>query len=318
MAERPSRPSPPTSISVEAQRYLAETAPIDPPEPLPGLGETEAWIRRTAERNSASIARLRPEVDALPVARVGLEVGGVTVEELRGPLARDHDEALFLDFHGGALVEGGGELAGLASAAAAVQRAGVTWAVDYRMPPLHPFPAALDDAVTAYEAACTRLPADRIVVSGVSAGGNLAAALMLRIRQLDLPSPAGLVLLSPELDLTESGDSFRLLDQIDLLAPLPVFNRLYAADTPLDDPLVSPLFGDLGGFPPTFIQSGTRDLFLSNAVRMHRRLLAAGSTAELHVFEAMPHVGFGGTTPEDAELAAAVRDFERRVLTRDS
>ena len=86
-------------------------------------------------------------------------------------------------------------------------------------------------------------------------------------------------------------------------------NLLYAAGRDLTDPYVSPLFGDFSkGFPPTLLASGTRDLFLSNTVRMHRKLRAAGVAAELHVFEAMPHGGFGGA-PEDRELAREVRRF---------
>jgi acetyl esterase/lipase len=86
-------------------------------------------------------------------------------------------------------------------------------------------------------------------------------------------------------------------------------NRLYADGHDLADPYLSPLFGDFArGFPRTFLQAGTRDLFLSNTVRMHRALRRAGIAAELHVFEAMPHGGFGGA-PEDDELNAEVRAF---------
>ncbi|MGN6620152.1 MAG: alpha/beta hydrolase, partial [Sphingomonas sp.] len=79
----------------------------------------------------------------------------------------------------------------------------------------------------------------------------------------------------------------------------------------LADPYLSPLFGDLRGFPPTFLQTGTRDLFLSNTVRMHRTLRKADVEAELHVFEAMPHGGFMGGTPEDYEVEAEIRRFIR-------
>lgn len=75
------------------------------------------------------------------------------------------------------------------------------------------------------------------------------------------------------------------------------------------DPHLSPLFGDLRGFPPTLLQSGTRDLYLSNAARMHRALRAAGVPAELHVFEAMPHGRFFGGAPEDAELDRELKAF---------
>jgi acetyl esterase/lipase len=89
-------------------------------------------------------------------------------------------------------------------------------------------------------------------------------------------------------------------------------NLLYAAGHDLSHPYLSPLFADVSGFPPTFIQAGTRDLFLSNAVRMHRKLRAAGVDAELHVFEAMPHGGFGGA-PEDIEMRQEIRRFLDRV-----
>lgn len=121
--------------------------------------------------------------------------------------------------------------------------------------------------------------------------------------------PAAAVLLSPEVDLTESGDSFNTLAEWDnTLSSLAAVNALYAGDHNLADPYISPLFGDFTGFPPVFLQAGPRDLFLSNSVRMHRRLLADGVRAELHVFEAMPHGMFAGT-PEGDELVNAIREF---------
>ena len=101
---------------------------------------------------------------------------------------------------------------------------------------------------------------------------------------------------------------------------MPVF-LLYADGHDLTDPYLSPLFGDLTGFPPMFLQSGTRDLLLSNTVRTHRRLLAAGVPTELHIFEAMPHGNFGGNAPEDHELVgilgrAALTKSEHRSLLR--
>jgi acetyl esterase/lipase len=113
-------------------------------------------------------------------------------------------------------------------------------------------------------------------------------------------------------DLTESGDSFHAnlgLDSV-LTSSLMETNLLYADGHDLADPYLSPLFGDFSkGFPPTFLQAGTRDLFLSNAVRMHRALRAAGVPAELHVFEGAPHGLFFGTAPEDEELDREARRF---------
>jgi acetyl esterase/lipase len=88
----------------------------------------------------------------------------------------------------------------------------------------------------------------------------------------------------------------------------------YAAGRRLDDPDLSPLFADFSkGFPQTFLQAGTRDMYLSNTVRMHRALRHADVPAELHVFEAMPHAGFGGGTPEDEDMALELQKFLRRV-----
>jgi acetyl esterase/lipase len=188
----------------------------------------------------------------------------------------------------------------------------ITWAVDYRMPPRHPYPAALDDCLTVYRRALRERSPEDIFVGGGSAGGNLAAALLLRAKDEGMPMPTGLVLLSPEVDLTESGDTFQTLLGIDhVLRPLMQVNLLYANGHDLSEPYLSPLFGDVTGFPPTFLHSGTRDLFLSNTVRMHRKLRAAGVEAELHVFEGMPHGGLGGA-PEDIELGMEVQRFLER------
>ena len=193
-------------------------------------------------------------------------------------------------------------------------RTGATvYAPDYRMPPHHPYPVPLDDCVAAYRHVIDLHGADRVVVHGNSAGGNLAAALVLRLKAEGLPLPAGLVLETPELDLTESGDSFqtnRVLDVVlqDGLMPA---NRLYANGHALDDPFLSPLFGDFsGGWPRTLLTAGTRDLFLSNAVRMLHRLRAVGAPVELLVYEAMPHGGFFGT-PDDRRVQQDVLQFAK-------
>nr|WP_253945692.1 alpha/beta hydrolase fold domain-containing protein [Nocardioides sp. zg-DK7169] len=264
---------------------------------------------------AAALAAARPVPGEVRATR--REVAGVTTYELVPGHLTDPDGApVVVHLHGGAFVSGGGDLARAGALATAARRDAVTWAVDHRMPPDHPFPAPLDDCLAVYAAALERHDAARVVVHGFSAGGNLAAAVLLRARAEGLPMPAGLVLLSPALDLTESGDTFRTLRGVDLLAPMPRTARLYAAGQDLADPLVSPLLGDVRGFPPTFLQSGTRDLFLSTTVRMHRRLLDAGVPVELRVLEAARHGGFGGETPEDEALLADVLAFEARVLAR--
>lgn len=297
---------------------LSLPASIEAPA-YPAIDDTEGWLGLIGAMDGG----IRPFYEsALPpdgaLVRDELNIAGVPTYALRpSHIPEGPGRPLFIEIHGGALYLGGGELSWMAAASHAAGRGGTTWAPDYRMPPLHPFPSALDDLMVVYRAALVdRLPA-QIIVSGASGGGNLAAALLLRAKDEGLPMPAGLVLLTPELDLTESGDTFVTNDGIDpILTSLMPVNLLYANGEDLAHPYVSPLFGKLDGLPPTFLQSGTRDLFLSNTVRMHRRLLAAGVPTELHIFEAMPHGSFGGSAPEDQELLAEVRRFEAEQLAR--
>jgi acetyl esterase/lipase len=255
----------------------------------------------------------------LPLVRSEVQIGAARTYVMRHRDVPDGPETpIYLDIHGGALIMGGGEVCELMASAGTLGRGMITWAVDYRMPPHHPYPAGLDDCVAAYRRALEERPPEDVFVGGGSAGGNLAAALLLRAKDEGLPMPAALVLISPEVDLTESGDSFQTNLGIDhVLSPLMHVNLLYANGHDLADPYLSPLFGDVTGFPPTFLQAGTRDLFLSNTARMHRKLRAAGVEAELHIFEAMPHGGFGGA-PEDIEIGVEVRRFLDRHRRRPS
>ncbi|MDQ0727954.1 alpha/beta hydrolase [Microbacterium sp. W4I20] len=310
------RPPAPEGISEEARLFLdSQPAATTVESRTIPLDDVEGWERLIAEADAATRELL---VACLPPAGSLLVeddlIGDVRVFRIRPRDGVADEGPLFLDVHGGGLIQCGGDLAWMTSALAAAGRDGVTWVPDYRMPPRHPYPAALDDIIAVYRAALRHRPASQIVVSGTSAGGNLAAALMLRAEDEGLPLPAAVVLLTPEVDLTESGDTFRTLMGIDMLDSLRTVNELYAAGADLAHPYLSPLFGDVTGWPPTFLQSGTRDLFLSNTVRLHRKLLAAAVPVELHVFEAMPHGSFGGRTPEDDELRDHVRRFERKHL----
>jgi epsilon-lactone hydrolase len=314
---RRTRPPAPTSISEQAQQFLNAAPPLEETPEL-DLDDTQGWLRYIEAREAPGREMLAPFVPPEDrLARSQVQLGGVTTYVLRPNHVSDATEAeapIFLELHGGSLIFGGGDLAWMMAAGKAANRNGITWVPDYRMPPLHPYPAALEDCLAVYRHALTQRPPSKIIVSGSSAGANLAAALVLRAKDEGLPLPAALVLLTPQVDLTESGDSFQTNHGIDTLPPLMTINQLYANGHDLAHPYLSPLFGDLTGLPPTFLQTGTRDLFLSNTVRMHRRLLAAGVEVELHVFEAMGHGGFGGTTPEDTELTAEVKRFEEQHL----
>ena len=281
--------------------------------PEPALDDTEGWLKMIAASDAMAgqmratvLARLKADVEVQTIAGRPVYIGTPQGERLLDK------QKIILEIHGGGLIYGGGEALSLDTAATALRTGRVSYSIDYRMPPLHPYPAALDDCVGLYRALLEKHAAKDIVIMGTSAGGNLAAALALRARDEGLPQAAGLILLTPEIDLTESGDSFSTMVGLDTVlgGRLMQMNLLYAGGADLAHPYLSPLFGDFSkGYPPTFLQTGTRDLFLSNTARMHRAIRKAGVRAELHVWDGMPHGGFGGVTPEDREMNVEMQAF---------
>ena len=230
---------------------------------------------------------------------------------------------LLVHVHGGAYVLGSGEgglLEGILVATACGTR---VISVDYRMPPDHPFPAAVDDAVAVWKDLAARHDRSRMALFGTSAGGGLAMATVLFLKEHNLPRPAALFLGTPWTDLTKTGDSYFTHAELDNVLGryegfLEISARLYAGKTDLKNPLISPIYGDLGGFPPTILVTGTRDLFLSNTVRAHRKLRAAGVTAELHVCEAQSHADYlrAYPAPESREMLEEVARFSDQHLQK--
>ena len=222
----------------------------------------------------------------------------------------------YFDIHGGGFVAGGGEMCRMLAKIRAADYGARVFSVDYRLAPEHPYPAALDDCLAAYHAILEQVEASNLVVGGSSAGGNLAAALLLRARAEGLPLPAALLLLTPATDMTASGDSRttnRLLD-VSLYGGAGSGPAAYLGNSDPRDPYLSPLFGEFGAdWPPTLLTTGTRDLLLSDTVMMHRRLREAGVDAQLLVTEAGVHVGFMGSAPEDRYIMDECRKFVRRA-----
>ena len=312
----------PSSISAEArtvlERHVGEDGSVlNAAFVVPGHDDHAGWLRTKAAVDG-QYAKALQGLGGHTHATVETVMAGTATVHVATPATVKKPDGAYIDFHGGALVFGGGDACRAGAQMQADLHGVRCYGVDYRMPPEHPFPAAVEDGVSTYRYVLERHGPENIVVGGRSAGGNIAVATLLRARDEGLPLPAGLVLLSPQVDLTESGDSFATLQLIDVVLPgtLKSSNLLYANGADLADPRVSPLFADLTGFPPTFLQSGTRDLFLSNTVRMHRALRRAGASAELHVFEGMPHGGFGGATPEDRELLEEIARFVERRRKR--
>jgi acetyl esterase/lipase len=300
----------PSSVSPEAQAVMA--APMAPAPEYPPLDDLDAWKKSIAAFDENLASMMAGRVAGIPATIEDVDVAGVHVYEITPHDVADDDGRLYIDIHGGGFIHGAGEACKAMGAGSAMRFGARTWAVDYRMPPDHPFPAALDDCLAVYREALAARPAGRVVVGGASAGGNLAAALVLRARDEGLGLPAAVVLSTPAVDLTEAGDSHRTnlgLDPLLTGSGRPAF-RLYAGDHELTEAYVSPLYGDFTkGFPPAILTTGTRDLLLSDTVRMHRALRAAGVPADLHVTEAGGHGGFMGMAPEDTAIMEETRRF---------
>lgn len=231
-------------------------------------------------------------------------------------------ERVLLHLHGGAYVMGSARThRGLAAALSRSSHAQVLLP-DYRLAPEHLHPAALDDALAAYRwlVEDQGYPAERIAVSGDSAGGGLGLSLMFAARDAGLPLPACYVGLSPWTDLAGTGGSLEELDHIDpwlsadLILPAA---RAYAGTSSLDDPLVSPLYGDLRGLPPMLVHVGTDEILLDDAVRLVERAREAGVDASVGTFPGLWHVFQAFPLPESRASLREIGAFIRRHTATD-
>lgn len=217
--------------------------------------------------------------------------GGVPGEWVR---ARGHEQSSLklLYLHGGGYTTGSPATHRALTGHLAAHCGARIFAADYRLAPEHPFPAAVDDAVAAWRGLLDGgAKADRIAIAGDSAGGGLALATALRLRELGEPMPRAMVLFSPWVDLS--------LDQLPPAPPGEVMLTLpwvrecaqsYAGATDTRHPLVSPVGADLRGLPPTLVQVGIDELLLPDSRRLHQCLEAAGVDSRLQEFPGRWHV----------------------------
>lgn len=165
---------------------------------------------------------------------------------------------------------------------------------DYRLAPEHPYPAATEDAMKAWNYLMLMgYGAENVILSGDSAGGNLALSLVLKLKEERRMLPGGIVLMSPWTDLTSSGKSFQTKAELDPVLDSAYIDRMigaYAEGQDLKNPYISPLFGNFEGFPPTYIQAGENEILLSDSLRLYQILSDAAVSVKIDTYSGMWHV----------------------------
>ena len=303
----------PQTVSPEAQKSISRAEPDQgPPQPLEARRKgTDAYTARAR----VEWTKLCPNT-IVEDAMAGVPVRIVTPE---GMPEKNKDRVL-LNLHGGGFNSDSG------SYTESIPIASYTGikvvAVLYRLSPEVKFPAAVDDSVAVYKELLKTYKPRHIVIYGTSAGAILTAEVAARIKQLGLPMPAALGIFSGMGDFARAGDSVAMYGLRGLAGHLDppepgAHDPYYVGDTDAKDPVLSPIYGDLHGLPPTLFVTSGRDLLLSGTVNLHRAYLNAGVDARLVVYDALPHAfWYDPRLPEAIEANHIMADFFTRQLGR--
>jgi len=299
----------PETISPEWGAFLREKGK-NRATPVPAPDDIEGWKALQAANDAAKEARADEKATVFGVSYQESEIAGVpVVGVLPSELASTEKIAVYT--HGGAYVLNSAK-AVIESAMFFAAETGLrVIAVDYTLAPHSKWRETTEQVIRVFEALEGQgFAADDIVLYGDSAGGGLAASVTLMMRDRGMAMPAALVLWSPWADISETGDTYATLRDAEpfftyeqVLGPAAL---AYADAVDHKNPYVSPVYGDFEpGFPPTLIQGGTKEIFLSNFVRIYQAIDQAGQIAKLDIYEGMPHV-FVPTLPKGVESQAAI------------
>jgi monoterpene epsilon-lactone hydrolase len=306
----------PSTVSPEAQEWLAS------------LTKKKSQSQTLAERRIATDAwRKRGSGEARRLYPVNVEetsIAGVRTDIIT-PLTMPEPNRgrVLINLHGGGFVSDSGSLIEGVPIANLTKIKVVS--VYYRLAPESPFPAAVDDVVAVYRELLKTYKPQSIGIFGTSAGAILTCEVTVRLKQLALPLPAALGAFSVLADFSRPSDSRQIftLDGFPGLLeprdPKRMPDDPYPGATDRRDPVLSPLFADLKGLPPTLLVTSTRDLLLSDTALFHRALLGAGDDAQLVVFEALPHAfWYHFQLPETRECLELMAKFFDQRLARQN
>jgi len=296
----------PQDLSPEAQKFISHQLPDEGPEQ--SLADRRKGLDEWEERARAEWSKLLPnKIEETKIAGVPVHV--VTPENM--PAA--NSDKVLINLHGGGFNGDSG------SYAESIPIAGYTRmrvvAVLYRLAPENPFPAGVDDAIAVYKELLKTHKPDRVVIYGTSAGATVTAEVAVKLKQLGLPMPAALGIFSTVSNFGDMGDSHSMYTQSGLAGHLAPPNGrphdpYYIGSTSVKDPVLSPIYADLHGFPPTLFITSGRDMLQSSTTNLHRAYLRAGVDARLVVFDALPHAfWYHAELPESIEANHIMAKF---------
>jgi acetyl esterase/lipase len=297
----------PDTISPEWQARLRGLSDPSCQPALPGPDDLDGWCAIQQARETGRMPQADAAIARLQPTFTPAELGGVPVLDIKPKDWQDNGKVLVY-MHGGGFVF----WSALGSSAVVADASGLrVISIDYTLAPVGKWDRDTDEVVAVVQALVSQgYRLQDIVMYGDSAGGSLAASSILKMRDRGLGMPAAVVLWSPGVDLSDRGDTMATLVRAD---PTVLYensarngNAAYADPSEWQNPYVSPVYGDFsGGFPPTLIQGGTKEVLLSGFVRLYQALDRAGVPVTLDLYEGMPHV-FQQVLPESLESRIAV------------
>jgi acetyl esterase/lipase len=300
----------PETISPEGRASLGRQVPDQgPPEPL---SERRAGTDAYTAKARIAWTKICPN-QIVETTMAGVPVHVVTPDGLPEASQQANRDKVLLNLHGGGFNSDSG------SYTESIPIASYTGikvvAVLYRLAPEHPFPAAVDDSIAVYKELLKTYKPDHIVIYGTSAGAILTAEVAAKIKQLGLPMPAALGIFSGMGDFARAGDSWAIYSLRGFSGHLDPpdtgpHDPFYLGGTDAHDPVLSPVYSDLHGLPPTLFITSERDALLSGTVNLHRAYLEAGVDAHLVVFDAFPHAfWYDPKLPEAIEANHIMANF---------